>query len=121
MTESQDFIVQMAEPGQRGTVFVQGHTASGIQVPIAHTGKVVCKCACVYLCVSVWIEEAHLAQPPAGLQLMACKLKADSEEWGPAAESRPIAQRLYKGSTLVRVSDGQETSHQACSPLPPQH
>ena len=49
---------------------------------------------------------------------MACKLKADSEEWGPAAESRQITQRLYKGtgsSTLVRVEGSQETPHQACS------
>lgn len=104
----------------RGTALVQVHTASGIQnhVLMAHTG-----CVCVCLCVSVWSEEAHLARPPEGLQSMDRKLKADSEERGPAAEPSPITERAYKhtgGSTLVRVKGSQETSHHACSPLPPQ-
>lgn len=42
------------------------------------------------MCVRERDEEAHLAWPPGGLQLMACKLKADSEEWGPTAESKLI-------------------------------
>lgn len=69
----------------------------------------------------MWSEETHLVWPPAGLQLMAHKLKADSEEWGPAAESRPIAQQLNEGTRHTRgpvgVKGGQKASHQAI-PLP---
>lgn len=103
MTESNDFIVQMAEQGsERNGTCPRSHSKLHTETSAEWGG-----CAGD----GVWREEAHLVWPPAGLQLMAHKLKADSEEWGPAAESKPITEKLY-----VRVKGSQKASHQAYSP-----
>lgn len=66
----------------------------------------------------VWSEEAHLVWAPAGLQLMAQKLKADSEEWGPAAESRPIAQKLYESTGALPLWGLRVVKRPPTKPIP---
>lgn len=65
-------------------------------------------------------SEVHLPQLPARLQLMKHKLKADVEQWGPAAQLKAIAQRLYNGagSRSALVTGKVSTAASPTNPLP---